>query len=128
PNAFLAELAGVLGQLLGERVRLELELATGVGRGRVDPTQLHQAVLNLALNAQDAMPQGGVLTLQTAQAEQGRRVRLTVRDTGVGMSEEVLKWAFEPFFTTKGVGQGTGLGLAAVWGIVQQVGGHVEVE
>ena len=139
-NAFLQEMMAMLGQVLRADIHRELALGAGPAWVRVDPGQLHQVVLNLALNARDAMPQGGRLTLETeraevgaesrgnAEARPGRTVRLTVRDTGCGMSADVQAHAFEPFYTTKGLGQGTGLGLSAVHGIVQQASGTIEVE
>jgi CheY-like chemotaxis protein len=107
----------------------------------IDRNQLENAVLNLAVNARDAMPQGGKLTLQTTNVDRlpaaarshdghrpGQYVRLTVKDTGTGMTKEVIDKAFDPFFTTKGIGQGTGLGLSQVYGFVKQSGGQVEIE
>ncbi|MHB8766383.1 MAG: hybrid sensor histidine kinase/response regulator, partial [Deferrisomatales bacterium] len=129
----------MLGRLLGEDVTLSADLAPGLWPVRADPGQLEQVLLNLAVNARDAMPHGGRLTIATANVEadpaglglppgelaSGPHVRLTVTDTGTGMDAGTLARAFEPFFTTKGVGQGTGLGLSTVYGIVKQSGGGV---
>jgi two-component system cell cycle sensor histidine kinase/response regulator CckA len=134
-NAVVAGLAGLLGRLLGERVAVETRLAPGLVTTRVDHSHLEQVVMNLAVNARDAMPEGGVLTLGTEIVEDegagtaGARVaRLTVSDTGVGMTDRVKAQIFEPFFTTKGPDKGTGLGLATVFGIVQHAGGRIDVE
>ena len=115
-----------------------LRLTPGVGLIRADSTQMEQVLLNLSLNARDAMPDGGILTFETAVAtldagdvagcDAGSYVRLTVRDTGIGMDADTCARVFEPFFTTKGAGQGTGLGLAIVNGIVRQSSGAVTVE
>jgi CheY-like chemotaxis protein len=125
--------------MLGEDIRLQLSLAADLGRARVDPGQIRQVVMNLAVNARDAMPQGGVLelatqnrVLDTADAMRlgvspGDYVTLSVRDTGAGMSPEVRARLFEPFFTTKAPGKGTGLGLAIVYGAMKQSGGSIEV-
>ena len=128
----------LLRRLLGTRVDCMLRLTPGVGLIQADPTQMEQVLLNLALNARDAMPDGGTLTIETAAAmlgagdvpgcEPGAFVRLTVRDTGLGMDAETRQRVFEPFFTTKGPGQGTGLGLSIVNGIVRQSGGAVVLE
>jgi signal transduction histidine kinase len=100
----------------------------GLGCVRADRGQVEQVLLNLALNARDAMPQGGRLTIELANAEgPAAHVRLAVADTGLGMSAEVLERVFEPFFTTKGPGKGTGLGLFTVHEIVKQLGGEVRV-
>ncbi len=140
-NALIAEARSLLERLLGEKIRLETVLAEDVGWVRADPSQMHQILLNLATNARDAMPDGGVLTVSTANAEiseeeaaqwpeasPGSFLRLTVADTGVGMDSETLTHLFEPFFTTKPQGQGTGLGLATVYGIVRQSGGWIDVQ
>jgi PAS domain S-box-containing protein len=140
-NGLLRELEPALHRLAGERVELVLDLAEPLGAVRGDPGPLRQAVLSLALNARTAMPEGGRLTVATADAEldeafarehadavPGAYVRLAVRDTGVGMSPEVRAHLFEPFFTTREVGQGTGLGLATVHGIVRQHHGLVTVD
>ncbi len=140
-NTMLYDLLPSLGRLLGEDITIETELLPDAGTIRADPGLMQQVVLNLAINARDAMPQGGRLTLATAaarideasaqarpEAQPGRYVELTVRDTGRGMDEATLRHIFEPFFTTKELGQGSGMGLATVYGIVKQAGGFVEVE
>jgi PAS domain S-box-containing protein len=122
----------LLRRLIGESIELSISAEPGLWPVRCDPGYVEQVVMNLAVNARDAMPNGGRLSLETANlpgnaAEEGDRVRLVVRDTGVGMSAEVKARLFEPFFTTKPVGQGTGLGLATVYGIVAQSGGRISV-
>jgi PAS domain S-box-containing protein len=135
-NGVLRDLDEVLRRLAGEGVRLVPRPAPGLWRVKADPAQLEQVLIHLATNARDAMPHGGELTVATDNATvaagaapggppPGEYVRLTVRDTGVGMDEATLAHAFEPFFTTKEVGRGSGLGLATVYGIVRQCGGHV---
>ena len=131
--------AALVRRLLGERIELVLDLPEGLGLVRMDPGGLDQVLFNLAANARDAMPDGGVLamrvdrvTLGAADADAqalpvGPYLRIEVADTGVGMSQEVQQRIFEPFFTTKAPGQGTGLGLATVFGIVSQSGGSVQV-
>jgi PAS domain S-box-containing protein len=140
PNKLVAGMSDLLRRSLGEAVRIETVLAGGLWRTCADPNQLENAVLNLAVNARDAMPdEGGRLTIETAnthlderyarEAEiaPGQYVTIAVSDTGSGMSPEVASRAFEPFFTTKDVGQGTGLGLSQVYGFVKQSGGHVRI-
>jgi CheY-like chemotaxis protein len=125
------QLGALLRRIIGDDVTLALRLESERARVRVDPGQIEQVILNLAVNARDAMPRGGQLTISTARATDGagrREVRLTVADTGSGMTEEVRARIFEPFFTTKEVGKGTGLGLAIVHGIIEQVGGAISVE
>ena len=137
-NAEVARLQRLLRGTLGEDVRLAVELAPALPWVSIDPAQLEQVIVNLAVNARDAMPRGGELTLTTSLAEPPGPiaadgagdepwVRLQVRDTGVGMSAEVLGHLFEPFFTTKERGKGTGLGLASVYGAVRQSGGDIRV-
>jgi two-component system cell cycle sensor histidine kinase/response regulator CckA len=136
-NRQLRAMESLLRSAIGERIALEVLPGRDLRRVVMDPGQLDQVILNLALNARDAMPQGGTLSLRSDNATEdmtshplvtrGRYVRLSVEDTGEGMSEEVLSRIFEPFYTTKAPGQGTGLGLAIVDRIVTQAGGFVEV-
>ena len=124
-NALLTKLRPMLERIIGESVTVVLSLAPSLRAVKVDRGQLEQVVMNLAVNARDAMPDCGTLTLETSNA--GDSVVLTVRDTGTGMTPEVQARVFEPFFTTKEVGKGTGLGLATVHGIVARSGGTVKV-
>jgi PAS domain S-box-containing protein len=139
-NTLLTELLKLLQRLIGEDIELALTTAVDLGLTKVDPGQFEQAIINLAVNARDAMPHGGRLTIATCNAEldatyaerypevqAGSYVCVTVKDTGCGMDEVTVARIFEPFFTTKDVGKGTGLGLAMVYGFVKQSGGHVEV-
>jgi PAS domain S-box-containing protein len=141
PSDVLMALSRTLGRLVGEEIRVELRYAPQRATVLVDPGRLEQVILNLAVNARDAMPKGGTLTMETSivdldrtyvarhvDATVGRFVRIDVRDTGTGMSEETKRRIFEPFFTTKSAGQGTGLGLATCYGVVRQAGGHLAVE
>ena len=134
-NVVVVEMAGLLRRVLGERVTIATQLSPSKVRTRVDRSQLEQVVMNLAVNARDAMPKGGTLTISTSEATEERNglpatkmARLVVTDTGTGMSPEVRAKIFEPFFTTKGPGKGTGLGLATVYGIVKQSGGQIGVD
>jgi PAS domain S-box-containing protein len=140
-NAVVAELTAMLRRVIGEHVDLQLQLDPGLGRVLADPGQLEQVITNLAVNARDAMPAGGTLTIRTANLDAddvpppspdsspllGPLVALSVSDDGVGMDERTQARLFEPFFTTKELGRGTGLGLATVYGIVRQSGGHIRV-
>jgi two-component system, cell cycle sensor histidine kinase and response regulator CckA len=141
-NETVESIARLLSRLLGGDVRLRTELTSGPLEVLGDPGQVEQALINLAVNARDAMPDGGTLTLGTSQVEigaeetepgaqgvpPGHYVVLRVTDTGIGIDRETQRKIFEPFFTTKAVGEGTGLGLATVYGIVQQSNGTITVE
>ena len=127
----------LLRRVLGEDIALVVRLEPSLGGVHCDPGQIEQIIMNLAVNSRDAMEQGGAVFIETAnlkpQDPRGEPaalpdVRLTVRDTGIGMSREVQEHLFEPFFTTKPPGRGTGLGLATVYGIVQQSGGRISVD
>jgi PAS domain S-box-containing protein len=139
-NKLVAGMSDLLRHSLGTDVRLETVLAGGLWRTFADPNQLENVVLNLAVNARDAMPSGGRLTIETQNAHlddryaavhpgvaPGQYVLIAVTDTGSGMPPEVIDKAFDPFFTTKPVGKGTGLGLSQVYGFVKQSGGHVKI-
>ena len=130
-NAVLTRMAPMLKRLLGEHVEVELILAPGLGSVKVDVGSIEQVIINLVVNARDAMPNGGRLALETHDTRTlagAQQVALSVTDSGTGMRPEVRTRLFEPFFTTKGPSQGTGLGLAMCHGIVQQAGGQIEVE
>jgi PAS domain S-box-containing protein len=124
-NDMLRDSDGMLRSLIGEEIELVCICDPLLRRVEADPGQMQQVILNLAVNARDAMPEGGKLTIETANA--GSEVILSVRDTGHGMDAETMEHVFEPFFTTKGIGKGTGLGLATVYGIVRQSAGHIAV-
>ncbi len=128
-NTIVAGIARLLRRTIGEDIELVTRLAFDLGPVRADPVQLEQVLLNLAVNARDAMPRGGRLLIETqnVKLETGAGVRIWVVDNGQGMSEEVRAHLFEPFFTTKEVGKGTGLGLATAYGIVQESGGTIRV-
>ena len=138
-SALVAGMADLLRRSLGASVEVETKLATGLHATMADPGQVENALLNLAINARDAMPAGGRLMIETGEAaidresahgagmQPGAYVMLSVSDTGKGMSPEVRRRAFEPFFTTKGPAAGTGLGLSMVYGFVKQSGGHVQL-
>jgi PAS domain S-box-containing protein len=139
-NELITGATDLLKRVIGEHIDLTFVPGAEVGRVRVDPGQLEQVIVNLAVNARDVMPGGGQLTLETANVEldaayaarhvdmvAGSYVMLAVSDTGTGMSREIQARIFEPFFTTKGPGKGTGLGLSTVYGIVKQSGGHIRV-
>jgi CheY-like chemotaxis protein/two-component sensor histidine kinase len=139
-NALVRDMTELLHRTLGEQMELEVILSQRLWLVEVDQNQLESSIINLALNARDAAPSGGKLTIETANAMldenyvdkdreviPGQYVMLAVSDTGSGMSKEVVKRAFEPFFTTKESGRGTGLGLSMVYGFVKQSGGHVTI-
>jgi two-component system cell cycle sensor histidine kinase/response regulator CckA len=141
-NDLITNLEKMLARLVGESIRLETHLDPKIGSIRMDPGSLEQVIVNLAVNARDAMPKGGRLCIQTTnvvydeeatngephQLPKGRCVEIRVSDEGTGMDDGTLQRIFEPFFTTKDVGSGTGLGLATCYGIVQQAGGSISVE
>ncbi|HJS84443.1 MAG TPA: CHASE3 domain-containing protein [Acetobacteraceae bacterium] len=138
--SLLQEMADLLRRTLGEQIALEVVTGTDVWPAMADAAQVESAVLNLALNARDAMPQGGCLSIEVANAvvdrpsaaqpdiAPGEYVTIAVSDTGTGMSPDIMARAFEPFFTTKGSGKGTGLGLAMVFGFAKQSGGHAQID
>jgi signal transduction histidine kinase/CheY-like chemotaxis protein len=140
-NKLVAATCEFLRRTLGESVSLETVLAGGLWRTFADPNQLENALINLALNARDAMAHGGKLTIETSNCfldrayvaslsepvEPGQYIMIAVADTGMGMAQETRERAFDPFFTTKEVGKGTGLGLSQVYGFVRQSGGHVKI-
>ena len=139
-NKLVGGMSEMLHHTIGEHLRVETVLAGGLWRAFVDPGQLENAILNLVINARDAMPEGGRLTVETsnahlddayavanAEAVAGQYVLLSVTDTGTGMSADVIARVFDPFFTTKGVGKGTGLGLSQVYGFIKQSGGHAKI-
>jgi CheY-like chemotaxis protein len=140
PDRLVAGMSDLVHRALGETINLEIVTSPGLWRVEADPNQLESAILNLAVNARDAMPDGGTVTIETANARldeayaaehaevaPGQYVVIAVTDSGVGMSKETAARVFEPFFTTKEVGRGTGLGLSMVYGFVKQSGGHVKI-
>ncbi len=140
-NKVILDMAGILAHLLGDGIKVVITRSASEARVRADAGQMHQVILNLLLNARDAMPHGGTLRIDTSEAEltaadsrrlpdsvPGSYVMLTISDSGLGMNEETRSHLFEPFFTTKPIGKGTGLGLATVYGIVRQTGGQIQVE
>lgn len=136
-NSVVNDVRPLLTHLIGEHIELVVSLARTPLHVEADPTQVQQTIINLATNARDAMPDGGTLTIATELIDgeppgttfpAGRYVSLSVKDNGIGMDAATKRLAFDPFFTTKDVGRGTGLGLASVYGIVEQSGGHVHVD
>jgi PAS domain S-box-containing protein len=138
-NRMVSDMSELLVRTLGETIAVQTVLAAGLWRIKADPGQLENAILNLSVNARDAMPGGGKLTIETSNAfvddafarefaiPAGQYVLIAVADSGTGMTPEVSAKAFDPFYTTKGVGKGTGLGLSQVYGFVRQSGGHVKI-
>jgi PAS domain S-box-containing protein len=140
-NEIIVDFESMLRQIVGDDIALEAVLDPNIANIRVNPSQFDQVIMNLATNARDAMPNGGALTFETSDLHisrpstyglpenaSGRYVRLTVSDSGTGMSEEVMQHIFDPFYTTKDVGKGTGLGLATVFSVVSQYGGAIDVK
>jgi CheY-like chemotaxis protein len=136
----LPTIVPLLQRTLGENVQVQVKSSNALWHARIDPTQVDDALVNLAVNARDAMPHGGMLTIETGnvvldedysahhvEVEPGEYVMLAVSDTGAGMAPDVVERAFEPFFTTKAEGKGTGLGLSQVFGWVKQSGGHIKI-
>jgi PAS domain S-box-containing protein len=139
-NAVVADMDRILRRVIGEDIDLRTDLASGLPRVKIDPGQMEQVIMNLVVNARDAMPTGGILSLRTygerlegpdsrtrLEAPPGSYVVLSVRDSGTGMDEQVQSRIFEPFFTTKELGKGTGLGLASVYGVIKQNGGGISL-
>jgi PAS domain S-box-containing protein len=139
PNKMVSNMTELVARTLGETITVETVLSAGLWQVRVDAAQLESAVLNLCVNARDAMPTGGKLTIETSNAfvddafarefaiNPGQYVLIAVADSGTGMTQEVMGRAFDPFYTTKETGKGTGLGLSQVYGFVRQSGGHVKI-
>jgi len=136
-NALIADMSDMIARTLGETIHITTTLEPGLPRAFVDRNQLESALLNLVVNARDAMPEGGSLMIETAEVAidkadgdvmPGRYVTLRVRDTGCGIAREHLAKVFEPFFTTKETGKGSGLGLSMIYGFVQQSGGHLRID
>jgi signal transduction histidine kinase len=140
PNQVVSTIEPLVRRLIGENIHFQTMLAHDLGNVKADPGQIEQVIMNLAINARDAMPEGGRLLIETRNVElddeyvrehpgatEGSHVGIGVTDTGIGISQEVQARIFEPFFTTKERGKGTGLGLATVYGIVKQSGGHISV-
>jgi CheY-like chemotaxis protein len=139
-NSLVGGMSELLNRTIGETISVETVRSAGLWKVEADPNALESAILNLAVNARDAMPQGGRLTIETmnahideayaithAEVTPGQYVAISISDSGVGMDADTLSRAFEPFFTTKPVGKGTGLGLSQVYGFVKQSGGHVKI-
>jgi signal transduction histidine kinase len=139
-NDLITGMSNLLRSTIGEQIQIEAICAGGLWKANVDPHQLESAILNIAINARDAMPKGGKLTIETAnshlddayvrqnsEAEPGQYVMIAVTDTGIGMPPEIVRQVFDPFFTTKPPGEGSGLGLSQVYGFVKQSQGHIKI-
>jgi len=139
-NTLVTQMANLIGRTLGEDIRIRIDIADDLWLTAVDPAQMESALLNLAINARDAMPDGGTLTVETANshldedyaalnpgAEAGGYVLVAVSDSGTGISQDLLEKVFDPFFTTKAPGKGSGLGLSMVYGFVKQSQGHIKI-
>jgi CheY-like chemotaxis protein len=139
-NSIISDMEKMLQRLLGEDIQLLTVFGSHLGKVKVDPGKIEQVIVNLAVNARDAMPKGGHLVIETCNVEldeeytkthagvkTGYYVMISVSDTGMGMSKEVIKHIFDPFFTTKEIGKGTGLGLSIVYGVIKQSGGNIWV-
>jgi PAS domain S-box-containing protein len=127
-NQLVDESKGMFDRILGDDVHLSTRLAPGLGAIEADRGQMHQVLMNLVLNAREAMPAGGIVTIETRNLDGPPQIELTIRDTGEGMDESTRRHLFEPFFTTKKAARNTGLGLAIVFGIVSSAGGRIDVE
>ena len=140
PNRLVGGMSELIRRTIGDQLQVEIVLAGGIWSTYADPSQLESALINLCVNARDAMPEGGLLTIETcnthlddyyasahAEVRPGQYVQIAVTDTGAGMPPDVVERAFDPFYTTKGAGRGTGLGLSQVYGFVKQSGGHVKI-
>lgn len=140
-NKFISKTITMLKMIIGEDIQIDLELDSVIGNVKADPGQLTQVLMNLLVNARDAMPNGGKITIRTDQVfigkddclpeldkKAGNFIRVEVRDTGIGMDKKTLQHIFDPFFTTKEIGKGTGLGLSTVYGIIKQSGGCISVK
>jgi signal transduction histidine kinase len=137
-NDVVKGMSSLLRRVIGEDIQVSTVLATPLGLVRADPSQIEQIIMNLAINARDAMPRGGRLAIETraervdaareSRLPPGEYAMLALSDEGIGIPPEILPHIFEPFFTTKGVGEGTGLGLSVAHGIVQEHGGWIDVE
>lgn len=139
-NDLVTGMEALISRTLGENVELKVDVAAGAPKVLIDPSQFESSILNLAINARDAMPNGGLLTIETQlvyldqeyaekhpEVAQGHHVMVAISDTGIGMSPELLEKVFHPFFTTKENGKGTGLGLSMVYGFIKQSGGHISI-
>jgi CheY-like chemotaxis protein len=139
-NRLIRDMSDLLRATLGEHIIIETVLGAGLWKAYADPNELEHAILNISINARDAMPEGGKLTIETANAHldeeyctqhseiaPGQFVMIAISDTGAGMTQKVLARVFDPFYTTKSVGKGTGLGLSQVYGFVKQSNGHVKI-